>query len=213
VLQKATVFIVDPHSIFRLGMARCLESIEPIRAVGGADSVRDAWEQPALASADLVIVDAVEPELHSFVRDVRTAYGTASLVSGSGWRAESVAAIVEAGAIGVLAKETLTPAALEANVRAALHGAAVLPPQLMSDLIGPGSNGLPTIVEEPGGPLSVREQDVLRLIAEGLATREVAAQLCYSERTIKNVLHDVATKLGARSRSHAVAHAVREGLI
>ena len=54
---------------------------------------------------------------------------------------------------------------------------------------------------------------MLRLIADGHATREVAAELCYSERTVKNVLHDVVTKLGARTRSHAVAHAVRAGLI
>jgi DNA-binding CsgD family transcriptional regulator len=53
----------------------------------------------------------------------------------------------------------------------------------------------------------------LRLAAEGHPTREVAVQLCYSERTIKNVLHDVVTKMDARTRSHAVAQAVREGLI
>ena len=61
--------------------------------------------------------------------------------------------------------------------------------------------------------LNTREQDVLRLVAQGLATREVAKQLCYSERTIKNVLHDVATKLNVRTRSQAVALAVRDGLI
>jgi DNA-binding CsgD family transcriptional regulator len=54
---------------------------------------------------------------------------------------------------------------------------------------------------------------VLALIAAGHPTREVAAELCYSERTVKNVLHDVVTKLNARSRSQAVAFAVREGLI
>ncbi len=54
---------------------------------------------------------------------------------------------------------------------------------------------------------------MLSLIAEGHPTREVAERLCYSERTVKNVLHDVVTKLNARSRSQAVAHAVREGLI
>ena len=54
---------------------------------------------------------------------------------------------------------------------------------------------------------------MLRLIADGHATREVAEELCYSERTVKNVLHDVVTKLDARTRSHAVAHAVRAGLI
>jgi DNA-binding NarL/FixJ family response regulator len=63
------------------------------------------------------------------------------------------------------------------------------------------------------GTLSDREQRVLALIAEGHPTREVAAQLCYSERTVKNVLHDVVTKLNVRSRSQAVAHAVRDGLI
>src|SRR5918994_2100169 len=61
--------------------------------------------------------------------------------------------------------------------------------------------------------LTDREQQVLTLIAEGHPTREVAEQLCYSERTVKNVLHDVVTKLNARSRSQAVAHAVREWLI
>jgi DNA-binding CsgD family transcriptional regulator len=54
---------------------------------------------------------------------------------------------------------------------------------------------------------------VLRLVAEGIPTREVALRLSYSERTIKNVIHDIATKLNARTRSQAVAEAVRAGLI
>ena len=54
---------------------------------------------------------------------------------------------------------------------------------------------------------------MLSLIAAGHPTREVAQALSYSERTVKNVLHDVVTKLNARSRSQAVAFAVREGLI
>ena len=61
--------------------------------------------------------------------------------------------------------------------------------------------------------LTAREQEVLRLVAEGHPTREVANRLCYSERTIKNVIHDVVTKLNARTRSQAVALAVRERLI
>lgn len=61
--------------------------------------------------------------------------------------------------------------------------------------------------------LTEREQRVLTLIAGGHAIREVAEQLCYSERTVKNVLHDVPTKLNARTRSQAVAYAVKEGLI
>ena len=61
--------------------------------------------------------------------------------------------------------------------------------------------------------LTTRERQVLRLVADGHPTREVAMQLCYSERTIKNVIHDIVTKLNARTRSQAVAEAVRAGLI
>ena len=64
-----------------------------------------------------------------------------------------------------------------------------------------------------GERLTEREHAVLSLVAEGVPSREIAGRLAYSERTIKNVLHDAVTKLGARSRSHAVAVAVRERII
>jgi DNA-binding NarL/FixJ family response regulator len=211
--RKAAVFIIDPNPIFCLGMAACLESLEAVGLARGFDTVREAREALALADADLVIVDAAAPQMHAFVRDLRARHGTPSLVSGSSWQAEDIAAVVESGAVGILAKETLTPATLELHVRAALHGAAVLPSEVVPDLIGMANDDLDAEAPIPVGQLNAREQQVLRLIAEGHATREVAEQLCYSERTIKNVLHDVAMKLGARSRSHAVAHAVREGLI
>ncbi|WP_383826475.1 response regulator transcription factor [Streptomyces sp. NPDC058486] len=57
------------------------------------------------------------------------------------------------------------------------------------------------------------EVDVLRLVAEGYDTADIAAKLSYSERTIKNVLHAVITRLQLRNRSHAVAYAMRQGLI
>ena len=61
--------------------------------------------------------------------------------------------------------------------------------------------------------LAERERCVLQLFADGLTTREVARQMCYSERTIKNVLQDLTIRLNVRNRTHAVAYAVREGLI
>ena len=61
--------------------------------------------------------------------------------------------------------------------------------------------------------LTPREAQVLKLVADGHDTSEIALELCYSERTVKNVLHDVTTRLQLRNRSHAVAYALREGLI
>jgi DNA-binding NarL/FixJ family response regulator len=62
-------------------------------------------------------------------------------------------------------------------------------------------------------PLTPRERDVLRHIAEGLSTREVAREMCYSERTIKNVLQSLTARLQFRNRTQAVACAVRNGWI
>jgi DNA-binding NarL/FixJ family response regulator len=211
--QEGAVFIVDPHSIFRLGMTTCLESLPMIGEVAGADTVAEAWKRPELGRADLVIVDTDVPHAREFVREVREELRTPSLASASRWEVDSILAVVEAGAVGVLAKESLTPQMLDANVRAALHGASVLPAELMARLLGPPESGSEQPAETAAARLTDREQKVLRLIAEGHGTREVAQRLSYSERTIKNVLHDVATKLGARSRSHAVAHAVRAGII
>jgi DNA-binding NarL/FixJ family response regulator len=202
------VFIVDPHSIFRLGLATCLEELPFVERVTGVGSVQAAWRNADLAASDLVIVDASAPEALVFIRRAREAGKARLIASASSWPQKEVVAAMEAGAVSVLRKDTLTPESLEANVRATLQGAGVLPSDLLS--------GLLVAVRADDGrssQLTNREEQVLRLIADGHATREVAAELCYSERTVKNVLHDVVTKLGARTRSHAVAHAVRAGLI
>ena len=123
---------------------------------------------------------------------------------------------IQAGAVGYLGKDTLTPEALAAGVRAAAVGAGVMAPEVLGNLLR-GITRVSQDVLEPRGltlsRLSLREQEVLRLVADGHPTREVAERLCYSERTIKNVMHDVVTKLHARTRSQAIAYAVRDGLI
>ena len=61
--------------------------------------------------------------------------------------------------------------------------------------------------------LTEREVGVLRLLAEGLDTAEVGRRLFFSERTVKNVIHDITSRLDLRNRTHAVAYAIRQGLI
>jgi DNA-binding NarL/FixJ family response regulator len=89
-------------------------------------------------------------------------------------------------------------------------------PDLMGTLfhgISRASRTLPEPRTRTSSRLTRREEQVLTLLADGYSTREVALELSYSERTVKNILHDVVTKLNARTRSQAVAHAVRAGLI
>jgi len=205
------LYVVDPHTIYRRGLAVCLECLPEVESVGQAAGIRDAWEDEALFAADLVIVDHVMPGGRDFVAAVGEAAHAPVVVCSSECSEETVLAALQAGAAGVLRKDTLTTDSLASAVRAAVDGTGVVTSELLHDLLeGLSQNG-------DGKPaasrLTDREQQVLSLIAAGHPTREVAQQLCYSERTVKNVLHDVVTKMGARSRSQAVAHAVREGLI
>ena len=205
------LFVVDPHTIYRRGLAACLEGLPEVDSVGHAESVREAWEQPALFEADLVLIDHVMQGGADFVGAVAETTGAIVVVCSSHCTEEAVLAALQAGAVGVLRKETLTTDSLASAVRAAGDGTGVVTPELLRDLLdglAPDGSGKPAPAR-----LTDREQQVLSLIAAGHPTREVALKLCYSERTVKNVLHDVVTKMGARSRSQAVAHAVREGLI
>ena len=125
-------------------------------------------------------------------------------------------AAVEAGASGILRRTEAHPDRLAAVVEAAAAGDGSIPPDLLGRLLTQMGR-LQREVLSPRGitfsGLTERELDVLRLVAEGCETGDIARQLCYSERTIKNVIHDVTARLNLRNRSHAVAYAVREGLI
>jgi DNA-binding NarL/FixJ family response regulator len=203
------LFVLDPHTIYRRGLSACLELMPEVESVAHAGSVREAWEDAALLTADLVILDTAVAGGRDFVAAVRETAGTPVLVCTSDCGEEAVIAAMQAGAVGFLRKDTLTAESLAAAVSAAASGSGVVTPELLGRLV----SGLPTEERPSAARLTDREQQVLSLIAEGHPTREVALQLCYSERTVKNVLHDVVTKLNARSRSQAVAFAVREGLI
>jgi DNA-binding NarL/FixJ family response regulator len=207
------VFVVDSHAIYRRGLVASLELLERVESVAQADDVRGAQEHAALSDADVLIVDPSISGGAAFLVEVGEDLHVIACTSDCD--DESVIGAIEAGAVGYLRKETLTQDLLQAAIQAAEGGAAVVAPDMLGAMlrgapVEPDGNGTSRF---PGPRLSEREQRVLALIAKGHPTREVAQQLCYSERTVKNVLHDVVTKLNARSRSQAVAHAVRDGLI
>lgn len=210
------LFILDPHSIYRQGLVSCLSGLAEVERVLEAGSVAEALKHPGLPESDVALVDHEAPGGHEFIRGATDNFGTRVLVCSSRCEEHDVLTAVQSGAIGFLCKDTLSPETLAAGVRAAGGGAGVMAPELLGSLMR-GITRVSREVLEPRGlsfsRLTAREQEVLRLVAEGHPTREVASRLCYSERTIKNVIHDVVTKLNARSRSQAVAEAVREGLI
>jgi DNA-binding NarL/FixJ family response regulator len=207
------VYVLDPHTIYRRGLAACLDLLDDVDSVAHAGSVREALEDPALFASQVVLLDHSADGGVDFLAAILEATEARVVVCSSECDEGALLGAIRAGASGFLRKDTLTTDGLAAAVSAAAKGTGVVTTELLGNLL----RGAPP---EPLSPANVaparltdREQQVLALIAKGHPTREVAQQLCYSERTVKNVLHDVVTKLNARSRSQAVAHAVREGLI
>lgn len=110
----------------------------------------------------------------------------------------------------VLVLRALTPSRMLGCVRALTGGGSRMPPELLREMLPERGNGH----SEAGvWQLSRREFDVLRLLADGETTRGIAVELSYSERTVKNIVHDLLAKLNCRTRAHAVALAARQGLI
>jgi len=128
----------------------------------------------------------------------------------------TLVAAAEVGVGGLLRRSDATADALVRAITRVAVGEGEVPPDLLGRLLEQVGR-LQRQVLAPRGlafsGLSPRETEVLRLVAEGHDTSEIASRMCYSERTVKNVLHDLTTRLQLKNRTHAVAYAMREGLI
>lgn len=125
-------------------------------------------------------------------------------------------AAIEAGACGVLRRAEASSERLVSAIRTAAAGDGTVPPDLLGRLLDQVGQLQRNVLTPRGlsfSGVSDREAQVLRLVADGFDTAHIARQLSYSERTVKNVLHDVTARLQLRNRSHAVAYALRAGII
>jgi DNA-binding NarL/FixJ family response regulator len=122
-------------------------------------------------------------------------------------REDSLRTAVDCQVVAVLSRAEVTGERLAAELVTAANGTGAMPADTLDALL----DRVTGRTRQPH--LSPREVEVLRLIAEGLDTPDIASRLCYSERTVKNVLYSLTSRLQLRNRPHAVAFAVRAGLI
>lgn len=171
--------------------------------------------QPREAAVALVAVDELDPVATATVADL-CGRGVRVVVVASRLDDRALLAAVEAGVSGLVRRGDAVTERLVSAIRAAAAGDGTLPPDLLGRLLDQVGR-LQRQVLAPRGlrvnGLGEREVAVLRLIADGYDTRDIATKLSYSERTVKNVIHDITNRLNLRNRSHAVAHAIRHGLI
>jgi len=207
-MERIEVHVVASDPISEAGVASQLRPRPEVRVVGPAEA--------GTAKVAVIVVDQVDDQairiLHT---SQRTGVGRTVLVAGQLDDGDLVTA-VEAGVLGLVRRSEATPERLVKVIQSAASGEGSVPPDLLGRLLDQVGR-LQRHVLGPRGltftGLATREIEVLRLVADGLDTCEIAQQLSYSERTVKNVLHDITSRLQLRNRSHAVAYALREGLI
>jgi DNA-binding NarL/FixJ family response regulator len=173
-------------------------------------------DEPPEGAVALMVADGMDDEVASELRAIRgRGIGRVVLLVGRVDDRDLLAA-VEAGVSGVIRRSEATAGNMAAAIRSAAAGEGTLSPDLLGRLLRQVGQ-LQRQVLTPRGltfsGLTERETAVLRLLSQGCDTAEVGRRLFYSERTVKNIIHDVTSRLELRNRAHAVAYAIREGLI
>lgn len=168
------------------------------------------------AAVALVVVDRVDDEAVQLLRRLqRSSAARVGLMVGH-FEHNVLRTMVECGVAAVIRRSEASQDRLVAIITAMARGEGVLPGDLLGKLLDQVGRLQRTVLDPRGltlSTLTAREADMLRLVAEGLDTAEIAAKTSYSERTVKNVLHEVITRLNLRNRAHAVGYVMRHGLI
>jgi DNA-binding NarL/FixJ family response regulator len=208
---RVVVLAADPVS--RAGVASVLRFRDDLELVS-VSSLTDPDQNPAARPDVAVLVaDTVDRETVARIRSVRQT-GTRVVVLVRDLDSSSVLDTVNAGASAIVRRVEATDERLSEAIRVAAVGDGSLPRDLANRLlhqVGAAAGASDAAAVDTS--LTHRELRILRLLADGLSTLEIARELAYSERTIKHAVHAMTTRLSLRNRSHAVAFAVRKGLI
>jgi DNA-binding NarL/FixJ family response regulator len=213
------VLLVDDQALFREALATLLAVHEGVEVVGEAGNGDEALRKAAELAPDVVLMDLRMPVLDGIgaTRRLRVEQPEVRVIALTTFDDdEDVFAALRAGAVGYLLKDVSSARLVEA-VHAAARGESVLQPSVAAKVVARFAQ-LPDTTQQTRPqplvvPLSDRELDVLRLLADGRSNREIAAELFLAEGTVKNHVTNVLAKLGARDRTQAALRARALGLL
>jgi DNA-binding NarL/FixJ family response regulator len=213
------VLLVDDQALFREALATLLEVRPEIEVVGEAGNGAEALDRVAELAPDVVLMDLHMPLLDGIgaTRRLRVEHPAVRVLALTTFDDdEDVFAALRAGAVGYLLKDVASDRLVEALL-AARRGESVLQPSVAAKVVARFArlpeDDAPARPQPLVVPLSDRELEVLRLLADGSSNREIAGALFLAEGTVKNHVTNVLAKLGARDRTQAALRARGLGLI
>ena len=208
--QPIRVLLVDDHAMVRRGLAAFLKAYPDLELCGEVESGEEAVRLCAEFSPDVVLMDLMLGELDgaTATRLIRQDCPEIQVIALTSFREDTlVQRALQAGAISYLLKN-VSADELAAAIRAAHAGQSTLAPEAMAALLNAASDS-PAL----GYDLTLRERDVLALMVKGLSNTEIAGRLIVRQSTIKTHVSSILAKLGASSRTEAVALAVQHQLV
>jgi NarL family two-component system response regulator LiaR len=213
VTGKTTVVIVDDHELIRRGLTNFIELADDVQVVGQAGSGAEAVRMTQQLRPDVVLMDLIMPEMDGVAttREIKRRVPGAQVIALTSYHSEDlVMQALQAGAIGFLLKDVGAMGLREA-IRAAGAGRSILAPHAAEAVIKRTTGGVS--VAQRGQDLTDREREVLQLMVAGLTNSQIAQRLIISKATANFHVSSVLRKLGAQTRTGAVAVALQDRLV
>jgi NarL family two-component system response regulator LiaR len=210
--ETIRVLVVDDHAIIRKGIKAVFDLVPDIDLVGEAENGNQAITLDLELAPDIVLMDLMMPEMDGItcIKQIREKRPKARILVLTNFAGEDmIFPAIKAGAMGYHLKDS-SPEALIDAIRQVNQGVASLHPSIAKRVLEEFQDfGKQKLSEEP---LTQRELEILRLIAQGLENKEIAEKLVISEATVRTHVSNILGKLHLASRTQAALYALREGL-
>lgn len=203
-----TVFLMDDHEVVRQGVRALLEASGEIKVVGEASTAAEALARIPAVKPDVAVLDVRVPDGNGIevCREIRSRLGTACLMLTSYSDDEALFEAIMAGAAGYVLKQIRGSELLSAVKRVGA-GESLLDPAITGRVLQ--RLRAPSETDERLARLSDQERRILALIAEGLTNRQIASEMNLAEKTIKNYVSNLLSKLGMERRTEAAVFATK----